>query len=135
MSWSLKASEASTQEVLGILRLGDQAVEQLGAAVERAAEALLLVADPAHDRLAARHELRMGVGGDLDRALGEAAEVGRLEAEHAALLDRAAHDPAQDVAAVLVRGHDAVGDQAATIPREWSERIRIARVAVGSSAP
>ena len=47
----------------------------------------------------------------LDRALGEAAQIRRLEAEHAALLDRAAHDPAQDVAAVLVRGHDAVGDQ------------------------
>ena len=47
----------------------------------------------------------------LDRPLGEPAQVRRLEPEHPALLDRAAHDPAQDVAAVLVRGHDAVGDQ------------------------
>ena len=33
-----------------LLRLGDQLREQLGAAVERAPEALLLVADPAQDR-------------------------------------------------------------------------------------
>ncbi len=96
---------------LRLLRLGDQAVEHLGAAVEGAAEALLLVVDPAHDRRPVLLEVRMGVGRDLDRALGEAAEVGRLEAEHAALLDRAAHDPPQDVAPVLVGGNDAVGEQ------------------------
>ena len=36
---------------------------------------------------------------------------GELEAEGTALLDRAAHDPPQDVAAVFVGGDDAVGDQ------------------------
>ena len=34
-----------------------------------------------------------------------------LDADAVALLDRAAHDPAQHVAAVLVGGHDAVGDE------------------------
>ncbi len=96
---------------LRLLRLGDQPLEQLGAALQGAAEALLLVADPAGDRLALGDQLRVGLAHDLDRALGEAAEPGRLEAERAALLDRPPHDPAQDVAAVLVGGDDAVGDQ------------------------
>ena len=94
-----------------LLRLGDQLLEQLGAALEGAAEALLLVGDPALDRLALGRELGVGVAHDLDRALREAAQPGGLEAERAALLDRAAHDPAQDVAAVFVGGDDAVGDQ------------------------
>ena len=111
MSCSLKASAASIQEVSLSLRLGDQPLEQLGAALEGAAEALLLVADPAGDRLPLGDQLRVGVAHQLDRALGEAAQPGRLEAERAALLDRPAHDPAQDVAAVLVGGDDAVGDQ------------------------
>ena len=95
----------------GLLGLGDQPLEQLAAALQRAAEALLLVADPAGDRLALGRELGVGTAHDLDRALGEATEPGRLEAERAALLDRPAHDPAQDVAAVLVGGDDPVGDQ------------------------
>ena len=66
---------------LGLLRLGDQPLEQLGAALQRAAEALLLVADPAGDRLALGDQLRVGLAHQLDRALGEAAEPGRLEAE------------------------------------------------------
>ena len=92
-------------------RLVDQPVEELAAAVERAAEALLLGADPAHDRVALGRQRRVDRREHLDRALGEAAEVGRLEAEHAPLVDGAAHDPPQHVAAALVRGDDAVGDQ------------------------
>ena len=42
---------------------------------------------------------------------GEARQERALDADPAALLDRAAHDAAQHVAAVLVRRHDAVGDQ------------------------
>ncbi len=111
MSCSLKASARVDPGGLRLLRLGDQPLEQLGAPLQGAAEALLLVADPAGDRLALGDQLRVGLPHDLDRALGEAAEPGRLEAERAALLDRPPHDPAQDVAAVLVGGHDAVGDQ------------------------
>jgi hypothetical protein len=105
VSCSSKASEASIHDV------SDQALEQLRAPLQGAAEALLLVVDPAGDRLALRRQLRVGLPHDLDRALGEAAEPGRLEAERAALLDCPPHDPAQDVAAVLVGGHDSVGDQ------------------------
>ena len=111
MSCSLKASAASIQEVSDSLRFDDQSLQQLGAALEGSAEALLLVADPAGDRLALGDQLRVGLPHQLDRALGEAAQPGRLEPERVALLDRPAHDPAQDVAAVLVGGDDAVGDQ------------------------
>ena len=93
-----------------LARALDQLAQHLAAAVERPAEALLLVADPAHHGLALGGELGIGRRQDLERALGEAVDVGRLEADRPALLDRAAHDPAQHVAAVLVRGHDAVGD-------------------------
>ena len=92
-------------------RVGDQPVEELAAAVEGAAEALLLGADPAHDRLPLRRQRRVDGGEQLDRPLGEAAEVGRFEAEDAALVDGPAHDPPQHVAAALVRGDDAVADQ------------------------
>ena len=95
----------------GLLGLGDQLLQQLGPALQRAAEALLLVADPARNRLPLGDQLGVGVAHQLDRALGEAAEPGRLEAEHAALLDRPPHDPAQDVAAVFVGGDDPVGNQ------------------------
>ena len=91
--------------------LAEQPIEELAAAIERVAEALLLVVDPAHDRLALGAQCRVGGGQQLDRTLGEAPQVGRLEAEHPALVDRPAHDPAQHVAAALVRGDDAVGDQ------------------------
>ena len=48
----------------------------------------------------------------LGDALGVAPQEAGLELERAAALEnRAAHDPAQHVAAVLVGGHDAVGDQ------------------------
>ncbi len=138
MSCSLNASAASIHEVPDCLRLGDQALEQLRAALQRAAEALLLVADPAGDRRPLGGQLGIGLGHDLDRALGEAAEPGRLEPERAALLDRPPHDPPQDVAAVLVRGDDAVGDQeggAARVVGDDPHRPRHrAALAVGAAA-
>jgi hypothetical protein len=93
------------------LRVRDQLAEQVGTAIERAPEALLLVGDPAQDRVALLREVRVDAGHRLDHALREAPQVRRLQLEHPALLDRSAHDPAQDVAAVLVRGHDPVGEQ------------------------
>ena len=96
---------------LARLGIGHQPLEQLAAPLQGAAEALLLVADPARDRRPLRRQLRVGLAHDLDRALGEPPEPGRLEPQRAALLDRAPHDPPQDVATVFVRGNDAVGDQ------------------------
>jgi hypothetical protein len=46
----------------------------------------------------------------LGYAVGVHAKETGLELERAALLDRAAHDPAQHVAAILVGRDDAVGD-------------------------
>ena len=68
----------------GPLGLGDQLLEQLGAPLQGAAEALLLVADPAGDRLALGDQLRVCLPHHLDRALGETAQPGRLEAQRAA---------------------------------------------------
>jgi hypothetical protein len=96
---------------LRLLSLGDELREQLGPAVQRAAEALLLVADPAHDQVALGSQVRVRVTHQLDHLLAEASEEWRLEAEDPALLDRTTHDPAQHVPAVLVRRNDAVGDQ------------------------
>ena len=93
MSWSWKASSASIHEVLLLLRLGDQLGEQLGARGRACGRS-----SPPRRRSSAgssrarSRELRVGVGHHLDRPLGEPAEPGRLEAERAALLDRAAHD-------------------------------------------
>ena len=59
-----------------------------------------------------------------------------LEAEAVALRDRAAHQPAQDVAAILVGGHDAVGDQerhAARVVGEDAQRALVDVVAVVAS--
>ena len=56
-------------------------------------------------------ELRVHRTRALDHEVGEAAEERRLETDRAALLDGAAHDPPEYVAAVLVGGHDTVGDQ------------------------
>ena len=111
MSCSLKASSASIQDVSCAFASSTSCSSRSVPALERPAEALLLVADPAGDRLALGGQLRVGLGHRLDRPLGEAAQPRRLEAEAAALLDRPAHDPPQDVAAVFVRGDDAVGDQ------------------------
>jgi len=93
--------------------LVDQLREQLRALLERAAEALLLGGQPAVDRVPLRAQLRVGVAHDLDHAVGEPAQERRLDADRAPLLDRAAHHPPQDVAAVLVRRHDPVRDQEA----------------------
>ena len=95
----------------GRLRVRDHAAQKLGAAMKRAGEALLFGGDPAQHRLALGLELRHDLAQDVDRRLGEAAEVWRLETDGSALLDRAAHDAPQDIATVLVRRDDPVGDE------------------------
>ena len=70
-------------------------------------------------------EVGVGVTHHVAHALAHAHEEGLGDAEHVALLDRAAHDAAQDVAAVLVGGHDAVGQQdggAAAVVGDHAER-------------
>ncbi len=89
----------------------DDVVEELRALLERAPEALLLGADPEQDRLALAVQLRICRAHDLDDLLDEPRQEARGDADPPALLDRPAHDAAQDVAAILVGGHDAVGDE------------------------
>ena len=66
---------------VGVLGLDHQPIEQLGAALQGTAEALLLVADPAGDRLALGRQLGVGLPHDLDRPLREAAQPRGLEPE------------------------------------------------------
>ena len=97
-----------------LLRARDHVVEQPHALLERAVERLLLAADPHLDRVPRARAAR-------DRRAPSArarrsANFGRkrgLDADPPALHDRAAHQPPQHVAALLVGGHDAVRDQEA----------------------
>ena len=104
--------------------------------LERAAEALLLAGQPLLDRVALLGELGVRRTHELGHDVGVARQVAGLEAEHPALLDRAAHEPAQDVAALLVGGHDAVGDEEGHRPGVVGEDPqRPCRLAVGAVPP
>ena len=91
----------------GVHQLGQQPLSLS----ERAPEALLLGPRPALDGRPLAVQLGVGLAHRLDGALGEPHEEARLDPEHASLVHRPAHDPAQDVPAVLVRGHHAVAEQ------------------------
>jgi hypothetical protein len=90
--------------------LGRDLVEELHSARKRLREPLLLGAERLADRLPVRLELRIPLAHLLDDDIGEAPQV--FEPDLAGLLDGAADDAPEDVAAALVRGHDAVGDEA-----------------------
>ena len=84
-------------------------VEDLLAARERLAEALLLEPNDALDLLGVLAQLGVGVAHLLDHDGRE--PVDALEPDALAVLDRAAKEAAADVGAALVSGRDAVGDQ------------------------
>ncbi len=108
-----------------LLRAGDHVLEQALTLNERTAEVLLLRRRPLEDRVALVVQLLVGPAHDLDHALAQPRQERALDAEHAALLDRAAHDAAQHVAALLVRRHHAVRHQerhAATVVGEDPQR-------------
>jgi hypothetical protein len=110
-----------------LIGLGDQLREQFRSPIEGAPEALLLVPDPAQDGLALGLQVWIDPRQQRDRLVGKAVQVGRLQPEDPPLLDRPAHDPPQDVAAFLVRGDDAVGDQVDHPPRVVGEDPHRAR--------
>ncbi len=89
--------------------LGGDLLEELQAALERLGEALLLGPDDLLDPFAVLDELRVPRAHLLCDHLGDAPEV--VEADRPRLLNGAADDPAQDVAAPFVRREDAVADQ------------------------
>ena len=93
-----------------------------------------------HLRIVSRPLTSSGYAGAhrLDHLLDEARQEAALDADPVALLDRAAHDAAQDVAAVLVGGHDAVGDQErhrARVVGEDAQRALVGRLARRELAP
>ena len=121
----------------GDLALREQVVELAQALLERAAEPLLLGDDPLEDVLALGLELGVGLAHRLDDRVDVARQERVLHPGAVPLLDRAAHDAAQDVAAVLVGGHDAVGDEerhAARVVGEDPQRALV-DLAGGQLAP
>ena len=94
-----------------LLGARDVLVEDPRALLERLPERLLLALEPHVHRLRLLVQLGVGGGHRLAHDRGEARQERALDPDPPALQDRAAHDPAQDVAAVGVRRHDAVGDQ------------------------
>jgi hypothetical protein len=94
-----------------LLRAGDVLVEDARALLDRAPERLFLAREPHVDRVRVLDELGIARAHQLAHARGELRQELLLDADPPALEDRPAHDPPQDVAAVLVGGHDAVGDE------------------------
>jgi hypothetical protein len=110
-----------------LLRAPDEVRQEPLALLQCAPEALLLGARPALDGGPLALQLGVGVAHRLDDALVEQRQERILETQHVPLLHGAAHDAAEDVAALLVRGHDAIGHQegrAAAVVGEDRQRAR-----------
>ena len=95
----------------GRLRARDVVLEDARALLERLAERLLLAREPHVDGVGLLDQLGVAGAHQVAHDGGEARQEARLDPDPPALQDRPPHDAAQDVAAVLVGGHDAVGDQ------------------------
>ena len=92
-------------------------LEQLRARVERPAELGLLALDRGEDLVAPLDEVRVGVAHDVDDDRRRLGQERLAPPEQPAVADGAAKDPAEDVAAALVRRQDAVGDEERHRPR------------------
>ena len=92
-------------------KLADRVVEQAHALRQRLREALLLLAQHLLDMAALLAEDRVRAAHLLLDVFHELVEERLLDAELVAMADRAPDDAPQHVAATLVAGHDAVGDQ------------------------
>ena len=109
----------------GLARLIDQLLQCADALLQSASERLLFGGEPVLDHALLFGELGVDGSHQLAHALGVAAEEASLQVEVASLHDRAAHDPAQDVSALLVGGHDAVCEQeghGASVIGEYAQR-------------
>ena len=137
VSCSSKTSPACRLDSPCVACPRDQVVEQARAGRERLREALLLGLEQAADVVAVLGELGEAVGQRLDHGLVQRPEERRLEAEARAVQDGAPDDPAQHVAAALVRRRDAVGrdrGHAAAVVAEHAERAH-GVAAVGVARP
>ncbi len=100
-------------------------LEQAQAPLERLSEAFLLLAEDTRDLVRLGRKLGKGGAHLLDDDAGQPMHVGESDALR--LLDGAADDPAQDVAAPFVRRRDAVPDEerhAAAVVGEHAVRLR-----------
>ena len=97
--------------VAGDVAATEHAVEQLEAARQRLAEALLLAAHDAEHELVLLHDLGVRPAHDVDGRVDQRGRDELLGAEQERVTHRAPDDAAQHVAALLVRRHDAVGDE------------------------
>jgi hypothetical protein len=118
-----------------VARAGDHVVEQPHALLKRAVEGLLLGAQPHLDRLALLVQLGIRGAHQLAHDAGEARQEAGLDADLPALHDRAPHQPAQHVAAVLVGRYDAVGDEerhtARVVGEDAQRAVGVLRLTVG----
>ena len=119
-------------------RARDHVVEQPHALLERAVERLLLAGEPHLDRFPLLVQLRICGPHQLAHDLRVARQEPGLDPDPPPLDDRAPHQPPQHVAALLVRGHDAVGDQEAHPARVVGEdpqcAIGLERLLVAAAA-
>ena len=92
-------------------------VEDLRAGVEGPRELGLLARDRREDLVPTRHEVRVGLGHDVDDDGAGLGQERLVAAEQAAVAHRATEDPTQDVAAALVRWQHVVGDEEDHGPR------------------
>ena len=91
-------------------QVSDGVVQERHAGLERLGEAGLLFGQSALHMGGMGVELGVGVAHDIDDGAHQTAEERVLNAELVAVAQTAADDPAQHVAAVFVRGQNAVGD-------------------------
>ena len=121
MSWSLNAASPEIAPSRADL------VEERLAAVERLARTAPPRAEHVRDLAAVLVELGVDAAHLLDDDVGQMREEQGLEADPVAVLDRAPHDAAEDVAASLVGRRDAVADEerhAAAVVGEDAMRFR-----------
>ena len=114
-------------------QLADRAVEQRHALRERLGEALLFLLQHALDVRALRAQLGIRVAHFLVERGHDLVEERLALAEHEAVADRAADDPAQHVAAALVRGQHAVGDQERARADVVGDHAQRGRLAIGGA--
>ena len=88
--------------------LGEGLLQQGDAAAQRGAEAAFLALEDAEHEVAVGVEVGVGVGHGVDARRHQAREDGVVHTEQVREPHRAADEPAQDVAAVLVARDDAV---------------------------
>ena len=107
MSWRAKAVEPESSAV----SVAELALEDRKPVAQRVAEALLLLAEHADDEVALAGDVGVGVAHHGDGYLSELGEHEAVGAEQVGVAHGAADDPPQHVAAGLVGGEHAVGDE------------------------